>query len=148
MTEAKENSANLQIRAYASSDYPRVRRNLLEGNIFDQEMDAEERLSEKISRDPESILVATIDNKIVGNVFIVEDGWAAFVFRLAVVKEYRNRGIGKRLMQEAEERIRKKGYNELHILVHTDETELQGYYEKLGYLKGNKYQWMYKSLNK
>ena len=134
------------IRVYGPKDYNDVRQNLEEGGLFYEEMDAEKRLNEKIRRNPGSIFVAEVDGKVVGNVLLVEDGWGAFVFRLAVKKEYRNRGIGMQLMKSAEEALRIKGYSEVHILVDEKETDLKEYYAKIGYKQGNLYRWMYKDL--
>jgi ribosomal protein S18 acetylase RimI-like enzyme len=68
--------------------------------------EAKGNLSRKIQRDPESILIAIEDEKIVVCIFIVEDGWNAFIGKLSVLKEYRKKGIGLSLMQKAEEIIK------------------------------------------
>ena len=68
----------------------------------------------------------------------------SFLFRLAVHPEYRGKGIGKALMQRGEEILRGKGCNHVNIIVASDDTELQSYYERQGYEKGNVYVWMVK----
>ncbi len=135
---------DIKIRPYILLDYPSVKQNLIEGNLFYENMDAEERLAEKIQRSPDSILVAVLDGRVVGNVLIIEDGWGPFLFRLAVSQSFREKGIGTKLLEEAENKLKDKGYKEVHILVGENESELQEYYAKRGYKEGNLYRWMYK----
>ncbi|OGH21610.1 MAG: hypothetical protein A2629_01760 [Candidatus Levybacteria bacterium RIFCSPHIGHO2_01_FULL_41_15] len=135
---------NIEIRSYVPSDYPSVKKNLTEGGIYDENMDAEERLTEKIQRNPDSILVAVLDGQVVGNVLIMEDGWGPLLFRLAVGQSFREKGIGTKLLEEAENKLKDKGYKEVHILIGENESELQEYYAKRGYKEGNLYRWMYK----
>ena len=47
-------------------------------------------------------------------------------------------------MQKGEEILRQKGYNHVNILVASDDIELQHYYERQGYEKGNAFVWMVK----
>lgn len=148
MNNQKQSSQNIIIRPYKPIDYKIVKRNLEEGGLFYTGMDSEDRFKEKIRRNPDSILVAEVDGKIVGNVLFVEDGWAAFGFRLAVNKKYRRRGIGTKLMAAVENISRKRGYSEIHILVNESEVGLKQYYSRIGYKEGNLYRWMYKNLRK
>lgn len=148
MNNQKQFSQNIFIRPYKPNDYRTVKRNLEDGGLFYAGMDSEDRFKEKIRRNPDSILVAEVDGKIVGNVLFVEDGWAAFGFRLAVNKKYRRRGIGTKLMAAVENILRNKGYSEIHILVDESEAGLKRYYSKTGYKEGNLYRWMYKDLRK
>lgn len=147
-TEREQDLRSVSIRPYVPEDYTPIRQILEEGNLFYDKMDGEERLREKVARDPQSILVAEEAAQIVGTVSIMEDARMAFVFRLGVKMAYRGRGLGTRLMQEAETLLQGRGYDEVHILVSEEDTELQGYYERVGYEKGHGYRWMYKELGK
>ena len=139
---------DITVRSYEPRDYGDVRQNLEDGQLFYAEMDAEERLNEKINRNPGSILVAETKGMVVGNVLFMEDGWGPLAFRLAVRKEYRGRGVGTQLMKSVEDVLRDRGYPEVHILVGENETELKEYYAKMGYEEGNLYRWLYKDLRK
>jgi len=137
-----ENQIN--IRNYTIEDYKPVKQLLVDGGLYYEPMDSLERLSEKISKDPKSIIVATEAEKIVGTVSLMEDGSMAFIFRLVVSPADRNKGIGKALMKEAEEELFRREYEEINILVEEGNTELQEYYEHQDYEKGNVYRWMTK----
>ena len=134
------------IRAYRLSDYAAVKQNLVEGGLYFDSMDSERSYQVKVGRDPESILVAELENKVVGSAMYVEDGWLAMIFRLSVNKQYRNRGIGRMLMKEAEDKLRHKGYKEANIWVDEKNEKLHSYYQNQGYRKGSCYRWMYKNL--
>jgi ribosomal protein S18 acetylase RimI-like enzyme len=57
-------------------------------------------------------------------------GWV-YVVTLWVTDEYRNRGIGKKLMSLAEEEGRRRGCH--HIRLETSEAQAPDFYIKLGY---------------
>jgi len=138
----------VSIRYYKNSDYEGVKQTLQEGKLYDDVWESEKNLKRKIKRDPKSILLAINDNKIVGCVFIVEDGWNAFIWRLSVRKKYRRQGIGKMLMQKAEEIIKKRGIKESSIFVDAKNYYLKQWYRKQRYLKTSDYTFLYKKLNK
>ena len=75
----------VEIRYYRDEDYEQVRSLLDSCGLFTRNPDTQEELGEKIRRDPESIIVAEDSGRIVGNVYLMEDGWNAFLFRFAVV---------------------------------------------------------------
>ena len=68
----------------------------------------------------------------------------AFVFRLAVNPEFKNAGIGIMLMAHVEKELFSRGYKEVQILIDAKNEQLQDYYAKRGYEKGNVYRWMTK----
>lgn len=128
----------IHIRPYTTNDYISVRRNMEEGGLYYPEIDAEQKLNEKITRNPESILVAELNGAVIGSVFIVEDGWAPFFFRLAVAKDYRGKGVGSRLLEEVECVLAEKGHQKVYCLVNDNDTELKTYYTKRGFEEGDK----------
>jgi len=135
----------IKIRKYSLADYPSVREILQASKLFYEPNDSESNLRRVIGDDPDSILVAVENRRVVGTAF-TESGFIPFIFRVAVHPEYRNRGIGEKLMQSAEEVLKNKGHSEANILVAIDESENQLRYERQGYEKGHTYVWMEKKL--
>jgi len=135
-----------EIGFYKDKFYDDVKKILQECNLFDETWEARENLKRKIVRDKESILIAEEDGEIVGCVFIVEDGWNAFIWRLCVKESYRKKGIGLLLMQKAEEIIKSRCIKESSIFVDIKNDSLQNWYQKQGYLKGGDWTFMYKKI--
>ena len=137
----------INVRTYRDEDYEEVKINLQEGGLFDNSIDTREILRAKIQLNPDSLLVATVDGQVVGNIYIIQDMWNSFLFRLAVRKNYRKRGIGSILIEESERLLREKGVRDVTLFVGSDDSELVGYYKKRGYNPMKKlYQWMHKEL--
>lgn len=140
-------NALLLIRDYKDSDYEELVLTLQEANLYNAVWDGRDNLKKKITSRPGSIVVACIGDQIVGNAYIVEDGWAAFIFRLSVRKEFRSQGIGKKLMQSCEARLKERGYGEAAIFVEDEDLGLKDFYKnKLDYLPTKVYLCMYKVL--
>jgi ribosomal protein S18 acetylase RimI-like enzyme len=78
-----------------------------------------------LERDPGSLLVAESSGRIVGTVIAAWDGWRGAIYRMVVAPECRREGLGRRLLGEAEERLRGVGARRLHaIVVGTDAVAL------------------------
>ncbi|MBO2452382.1 GNAT family N-acetyltransferase [Actinomadura barringtoniae] len=58
-----------------------------------------------VERDPEALLVAEIDGELAGTLIAGWDGWRAHLYRLAVHPGHRRKGIGRALIERAEERF-------------------------------------------
>jgi ribosomal protein S18 acetylase RimI-like enzyme len=140
------NDLELQIRHYKSKDYQFLIDLYKEGDLFEEEIDNENVIKQKIKRDPESIIVALKNNEIVGTVSIMEDGKFAFIFRLVVSVKERNQGIGTKLISEAEKILKKRGNLYVNIIVNEKDHKLQEYYQKFLYKKGRVWRWMWKEL--
>ena len=123
----------IEIRSYKDEDYEEVKINLEDGGLFDESLDTKEVLKSKIKSNPDSILVAVVDKQIVGSVYLIQDLWSSFIFTLAVRKEFRERGIGSKLMEESERILKEKGIKDVALFVREGHKELIDYYQKRGY---------------
>lgn len=136
----------MNIRQYKTDDYKRLREILETSGLFDEVWDSENHLTEKISKDDQSILIAEENDEIIGCLLIMRDPWACFLYRLAVKESYRNRGVGSALLEAAENQLRDRGVEEVGLYVDSNKEELQDYYARRGYAKGGTYRCMYKKL--
>lgn len=135
------------ISYYTDNDYESMIAILKDSDLYDETWEARENLKRKITRDPESILLAIYEKEIVGCVFVMEDGWNGFIWRLCVAKEHRSKGVGKLLMQRAESIIKERGIKESSLFVNTGSTSLIKWYTGQGYTTGNNWTFMYKKLD-
>jgi ribosomal protein S18 acetylase RimI-like enzyme len=72
----------------------------------------------RLIREPAALLlVAIIDDQIVGSVIGGWDGWRGNIYRLAVIPEHRRKGIARRLFAEITKGLFAKGATRLSALV-------------------------------
>jgi ribosomal protein S18 acetylase RimI-like enzyme len=77
------------------------------------------------------LLIAVIDGMIVGSVIGGWDGWRGNIYRLAVAREYRRRGIAHRLVAEVSKALFDKGAERLSALVEHDHRWAIDFWESL-----------------
>jgi ribosomal protein S18 acetylase RimI-like enzyme len=70
-----------------------------------------------LSRDPDALIVARLDGRIVGTLVAGWDGWRAHLYRLAVHPAMRRRGIGRTLLAAGEQRLRSLGAMRIDAMV-------------------------------
>ncbi|MEU3192156.1 GNAT family N-acetyltransferase [Streptomyces sp. NPDC006992] len=95
----------LAIRAAAASDIDRVLafwQEAAEGASVSDDRDGVARL---LARDPEALLLAEQDGRLVGTVIAGWDGWRCSLYRLAVLPARRRQGVSRALLAAAEERF-------------------------------------------
>ena len=95
--------------------------------------DTREEIAKKLQRDPDLFLVAEDEGKIVGTVIGGYDGRRGLIYHLAVELAYRQRGIGKWLMDEIERRLIEKGSLKSYLLVKRENEDVIKFYRRQGW---------------
>lgn len=80
-----------------------------------------------------TILIAEKSGHLAGTVMVGHDGHWGWVYYVGVTNTWRASGLGKRLLQAAENWLRERGLKKVNLLVLNDNTKVMGYYERLGY---------------
>jgi len=106
------------------------------GGQFDEARDSEDRLKNLVKEKPNAILVAEIDNEIVGTVTLFEDGRSAWLYRFAIKNE-ENKEIGKALWKKAKEEMKNKGHSQVLVYAPVGDLDFENRYKDLGFNKGN-----------
>ncbi|MDR0956017.1 MAG: GNAT family N-acetyltransferase [Candidatus Nomurabacteria bacterium] len=143
----------LMIRVYRPSDFAQIVRNLKvsENNMYDENVDSEADFSDLVKRHPENILVAEIDGEIVGSELIVPlEPDQATLCRLAVKKDFRNRGVATELLKKAVDSAKQRGFKELGMYVDAGNAELLNFYDRRGFCwnGGHTYKYLQNDLSK
>lgn len=95
--------------------------------------DTPAEIEKKLARDPDLFLVAEAGDRIVGSVIGGYDGRRGMVYHLAVETSFRNRGVGSRLLDEVEARLRAKGCLKSYLLVAGENHDVDAFYKKQGW---------------
>ena len=129
-------AVSVQIREFQfPTDYEEVYRlwGSIERGVRIGRSDTPEEIQKKLTRDPDLFLVAQAGDEIIGCVIGGFDGRRGLVYHLAVAAAFRGLGIGSRLMDELELRLREKGCLKCYLLVTRDNPEAEEYYQRRGW---------------
>jgi ribosomal protein S18 acetylase RimI-like enzyme len=129
-------SSTIKIREFHfPSDYESVYQlwRSIEKGVHVGRSDTLAEIEKKIARDPDLFIVAESDRAIIGSVIGGFDGRRGLIYHLAVAESFRGMGIGSRLMDEVELRLRAKGCLKCYLLVTSDNPEAEGYYQHRGW---------------
>ena len=95
--------------------------------------DDPETLQSLVERGDEALLVAETDGRLVGSIIAAWDGWRGNMYRLAILPEYRRRGIASALIREGERRLAQKGAVRVSALVLRQHGDAVGLWMGAGY---------------
>jgi len=84
-------------------------------------------------RDPDALIVAVEQGRIVGTIIAGWDGWRCHLYRLAVDPHRRRAGIGRALIEAAETRIRSLGGTRIDAMVLDDNPGAHAIWAARGY---------------
>ena len=82
-----------------------------------------------------AMLVGRDDSGIVASVLVGHDGHRGWVYYVAVDPDCRHKGYGRVIMDAAEDWLRPRGIEKLQLMVRPDNSQVQAFYQSLGYLK-------------
>jgi ribosomal protein S18 acetylase RimI-like enzyme len=90
-------------------------------------------IDRKLTVQPDLLLVATVEDRLVGAVMAGFDGVRGWIHHLAVSPDERRRGLGTRLMRAAEEGLRRLGCPKVNLQVRATNAAVVAFYRRLGY---------------
>lgn len=90
-------------------------------------------IEKKIAMDDGLFFVALSGDSVVGTVMAGYDGHRGWIYSLAVLPEYRRRGIASKLLNHAESRLAELGCVKINLQVQSGNEQVVGFYERHGY---------------
>ena len=97
------------------------------------------------------MLIAEIKDKVVGVIGVIHnhnlhDGFVTYIEQVVIDENHREKGLGRLLLQFAENRAREEGCNEIELDVdHKDGKDVEEFYTRNGFRVSGKY--LYKELD-
>jgi ribosomal protein S18 acetylase RimI-like enzyme len=79
--------------------------------------DDERSVAALLARDPDALVLAEMNGRLVGTLIATWDGWRGSMCRLAVLPECRRHGIAARLVGQGEQRLQALGCHRVQALV-------------------------------
>ena len=79
--------------------------------------DSVDGIAKFLKKNPTSNFVALFKNKIIGAILSSNDGRRGYIYHATVHPDYRDRGIGKALLQKVYCELKKEGINKAGLLV-------------------------------
>ncbi|GLW32158.1 GNAT family N-acetyltransferase [Actinoplanes regularis] len=92
-----------------------------------------------VRRDPEALILAVEDGRVVGTIIAGWDGWRCHLYRLAVAPDRRRAGLGGRLINAAEQRLRDLGGSRADAMVLDANERAHGIWAAHGYHPQNEW---------
>ena len=90
-------------------------------------------LQRALDTETSTVLGASIDGRLVGTVMVGHDGHRGWVYYLAVALTERGSGLGRALMQAAEDWLVERGTVKVQLMVRSTNGAVTGFYDRLGY---------------
>jgi ribosomal protein S18 acetylase RimI-like enzyme len=95
--------------------------------------DSREGITALLARNP-GLSIAAIDRGIlVGTALVAHDGRRGFIYHLAVAGEFRDRGLGRAMVERALERFREAGLTRCHIVVYSHNEQGRAFWRHMGF---------------
>ncbi len=97
------------------------------------ESDAPGVLQAFLNRNPNLSLVARDGSRLVGAVLCGHDGRRGFLYHLAVIPEYRGRGVGRRIVETCLSALAALGILKCNIFLYVDNEPGQRFWDRGGW---------------
>ena len=90
-------------------------------------------VAHKVKVQADMFLVAFLNERLVATFMTGYDCHPGWIYYLAVHRDHQGRGIGKSMMDEAEDRLRAAGCSKINLQVRSTNTKVIGFYKNIGF---------------
>ncbi|ADL50078.1 GNAT family N-acetyltransferase [Clostridium cellulovorans] len=107
--------------------------------------DSFEGIKKFLKRNPNTNFIAKEGDKIVGVLLCGHDGRRAYIYHTAVNVDYRNKGIGKSLVNAVLDALRKEEITKVALVAFAENTVGNKFWESVGFI--NRYDLIYRNFS-
>lgn len=127
----------MKIRSMNLSDYEMIYQLWLScaGMGLNDLDDSKEGIERFLNRNPKTCFVAEEGQRIIGVIIAGNDGRRGYIYHTAVDPDHRHQLIATRLVNEAVEALRSLGINKVALVVFSDNSDGNAFWEKNGFTK-------------
>ena len=126
---------DLVIRVYCEADEAAVIELWRECGLVVPWNDPKDDIAQKVRTQPELFLVGLLDGRVVASVMAGYEGHRGWINYLGVSPELQGKGLGRKMMDAAEEELRKLGCPKINLQVRRSNRAVLAFYEHLGFSK-------------
>ena len=123
----------LEVRSYRESDEEAVVHLWRDCGLVMPWNDPVKDIYRKLRVQRDMFLVALMDNRMVAAVMVGYDGHRGWVNYLAVAPDCWKSGYGRRMMEEAEARLRPLGCPKINLQIRSSNADVIEFYQRIGY---------------
>ena len=124
----------LIIRSFQISNEPDVIDLWHRCNLVVPQNDPKKDIAMKLRMQPELFFVGVISNRIVSTVMSGYDGHRGWLYYLAVDPNFQKKGIGRRMTEKAEMKLRKLGCHKINLQIRNSNKSVIAFYKHIGFL--------------
>ena len=125
--------SDVEIRAYRASDEEAVIALWQDCGLVVPWNDPHKDIQRKLRVQPDLFLVGRVGDRLVATVMAGYDGHRGWINYLAVTPDLRRSGIGRRMVEHVESRLRTVGCPKINLQVRTSNLDVVSFYEAIGY---------------
>ena len=125
----------MEIRAMTIGDYERVYELWIHtpGMGLNTTDDSREGIERYLNRNPGTSFVAVDDNEVIGVIMAGHDGRRGYIHHTTVHPDYRNRGIGRRMVEYVMEALEHQGIHKVALVAFSRNETGNAFWEKMGF---------------
>jgi len=95
--------------------------------------DSRDGIEKYLNRNPSTSFVAECEGRIIGVIMAGHDGRRGYIHHTAVLSEYRNQGIAKKLVDRAMDALDKEGINKVALVAFSKNDIGNGFWAHMGF---------------
>ena len=123
----------MEVRPFDTADEAAVVRLWTDCGLVVPWNDPSRDIQRKLKVQPEMLLVGCLDGLVIATVMAGYDGHRGWINYLAVHPDHQREGIGRRMMKEAENRLRAAGCPKINLQVRRSNAAVIEFYERIGF---------------